>query len=200
MACSDNVVRAGLTPKFKDVTTLCDILDCHCRPASDNIFLSKPHPLDSFITIYDPPVPEFTVEQISVCAVCLVLLLHFYLAEESVDGLWKNYSLVVAYLNTRTHLVALFLGLPGWVGTRKVQPIWILLKQETVSGSGISWVICKSAPCSRQITMPAPHHSVFLQARYPSCHPTNSVKAVEAYLKCAWDLQIDVAYVHCVAC
>ena len=28
-----------------------------------------------------------------------------------------------------------------------------LLKQETVSGSGISWAICKSAPHSRQITM-----------------------------------------------
>ena len=25
---------------------------------------------------------------------------------------------------------------------RKVKPIWILLKQETVSGSGISWAIC----------------------------------------------------------
>jgi len=33
--------------------------------------------------------------------------------------------------------------------------------QETVSGSGISWAVCKSAPRSRQITMPAPHHSVF---------------------------------------
>ena len=31
----------------------------------------------------------------------------------------------------------------------------------TVSGSGISWAICKSVPRSRQITMPAPHHSVF---------------------------------------
>jgi len=30
-----------------------------------------------------------------------------------------------------------------------------------VSGNGISWAICKSAPRSRQITMPAPHHSVF---------------------------------------
>jgi len=29
-----------------------------------------------------------------------------------------------------------------------------------VSGSGISWDICKSAPRSRQITTPAPHHSV----------------------------------------
>ena len=28
----------------------------------------------------------------------------------------------------------------------------------------------------RQITMPAPHHSVFLWARCPSCRPTNSVK------------------------
>ena len=28
-------------------------------------------------------------------------------------------------------------------------------------GSGISWAICKSAHRSRQITMPAPHHSVF---------------------------------------
>ena len=40
--------------------------------------------------------------------------------------------------------------------------------------------ICKSAPRSRQITMPAPHHSVFLQTGCPSCHPTNSVKALKA--------------------
>ena len=36
-----------------------------------------------------------------------------------------------------------------------------LLKQETVSGSGVSWAIRKSAPHRRQITMPAPHQSVF---------------------------------------
>jgi len=63
--------------------------------------------------------------------------------------------------NTHTCLMDLCLGLPGWASTRKVKPIWILLKQETVSGSGISWAICKSVPRSRQITMPAPHHSVF---------------------------------------
>jgi len=34
-------------------------------------------------------------------------------------------------------------------------------EQETMSGSGISWTICKSAPRPKQITMPAPHHSVF---------------------------------------
>ena len=64
-------------------------------------------------------------------------------------------------INTHTRLMALFLGLPGWAGTRKVKPIWILLKQEKVSGSGISWAICKSASQSRQTTMPVPHDSRF---------------------------------------
>ena len=81
--------------------------------------------------------------------------------------------------HTHTRLTAVFPGLPGWAGTRKAKPIWILLKQETVSSSGISWAICKSAPSSRQITMPAPHHSVFLQAGCPSCCPINSVKALK---------------------
>ena len=52
-----------------------------------------------------------------------------------------------------------------------------LLKQETVSGSGISWAICKPAPRSRQITTPAPHHSVFLHAGCPSYRPTNNVSS-----------------------
>ena len=66
-------------------------------------------------------------------------------------------------------------GLPGWAGTRNVKSIRILLKQETTSGSGISWAICKSAPCSRQITMPAPHHSVFYRPdALPAAQPTAS--------------------------
>ena len=71
--------------------------------------------------------------------------------------------------------------IPAWASTRKVKPIWILLKQETVSGSGISWAICKSAPCSRQITMPAAPPLSFLQAGCPSCHPTNSVRALKVH-------------------
>jgi len=75
-------------------------------------------------------------------------------------------------LHTHTHLTALCPGLPGWAGTRKVKPIWILLKQETVSGS---WAICKSAPRSRQITMPAPHRSVFYRPdALPAAQPTVS--------------------------
>ena len=84
------------------------------------------------------------------------------------------YLLVPAYrgcrgnTHTHIHLTALCPGLPGWAGTRKVKPIWILLKQETVSGSGISWAICKSAPRTSQITTPVPR---FLQARCPSSFP-----------------------------
>jgi len=57
-----------------------------------------------------------------------------------------------------------------------------LLEQETMSGRGIIWAIWKSASCPRQITTPAPHHSVFLQAGCPSCRPTNSIKALKAIL------------------
>ena len=75
-----------------------------------------------------------------------------------------------------------FPGLPRSAGTRKVKPIWILLEQRTVSDSGISWAICKSAPRSRQITTPAPHHSVFYRPdALPAAQPSaNSVKALKA--------------------
>ena len=81
-------------------------------------------------------------------------------------GSYVHYIVVIVYVynvptHTHTRLTALCPGLPGSAGTRKVKPIWILLKQETASGSGISWAICKSARSSRQIAMPAPHHSVF---------------------------------------
>ena len=69
--------------------------------------------------------------------------------------------------------MALCPGLPGSAGTRQVKPIWILLKQETVSGSGIRWTICKTAPRSRQITTPAPYHSVFYRPdALPDAQPT----------------------------
>ena len=86
-------------------------------------------------------------------------------------------SYVFSYvMHTHTPpFTALFPGLPTWAGTRQVKPIWILLKQETVSGSGISWAIYKSAPCSRQTTTPAPHHSVFYRPdALPAAQPTAS--------------------------
>ena len=92
--------------------------------------------------------------------------------------------------HTHTSLMALFPGLHGWAGTRKVKPVWIILKQETVSGSGISWAMCKSASRSRQITMPVPHPG-FLQAGCPYFHPTNSIKALKVsltYCATTWNL------------
>ena len=58
---------------------------------------------------------------------------------------------------------------------QKGKPIWILLKQETVSGNGVSRAICKSAPHSRQITKLAPHHSVYYRPdALPATQPTAS--------------------------
>jgi len=87
------------------------------------------------------------------------------------------------WLNTHTHpLTALCPVLPGWAGTRKVKPIWIFLKQETVSGSGISWAICKSAPHSRQITMPALHHfQQFFTGRMPFLPPNQQCQSTLAW-------------------
>ena len=82
--------------------------------------------------------------------------------------------------NTHTRLTALCPGLPGWASTRKVKPVWILLKQETVSGSGISWAICNSAPRCRQTTMPAPQHSLF-KGRMPFLPPNWQCQSTEGH-------------------
>jgi len=92
--------------------------------------------------------------------------------------------------NTQTHKHNHFTALLDFV-----QETWMswhekgktnldLLEQEVVSGSGISWAISKSAPW--------PTHNLasitllsFLQARGPSCRPTNSIKALKVlqYMK-----------------
>ena len=80
---------------------------------------------------------------------------------------------------SHTHLTAFCPGLPGWASTRKLKPIWILLKQEIVSGSGISWAICKSAPRSRQIdNHTSTHHSVFA-GQMPFLPPSQGRQSTE---------------------
>jgi len=79
---------------------------------------------------------------------------------------------------THTRLTALYPGQPGWAGTRKVKTIWILLKQDTVSGSGISWAICKSAPRSRQITTPQ-ITTQFFTGRMPFLPPNQQRQSTE---------------------
>jgi len=59
MACSDNVVRAGLTPKFKDVPNLVEMLTYSMGGPS--IDAGTPTYGDKRILRYTPPVPEFEV-------------------------------------------------------------------------------------------------------------------------------------------
>ncbi|XP_076064185.1 mannose phosphate isomerase [Oratosquilla oratoria] len=64
MACSDNVVRAGLTPKYQDVDTLVSMLQYDMAPAESRKF--KGSSKDACTTLYNPPVPDFAVEMIEV--------------------------------------------------------------------------------------------------------------------------------------
>jgi len=93
----------------------------------------------------------------------------------------RHTVLIHTHTHTHTHKrsTALCPGLPGWAGTRKVKPIWTLPKQETVSGSGISWAVCKSLQRDSHASTPP---LSFLQAEFPSCRPTNSVKALKALI------------------
>ena len=58
-----------------------------------------------------------------------------------------------------------------------VKPIWILLEQETVSGRGIRWAICKSAPHTRQ---PRQHPTAhFFTGRMPFLSPNQQRQSTE---------------------
>ncbi len=59
MANSDNVVRAGLTPKHVDVATLLDLVDT--APGAPEVL--RP-PLRDGVAVYDTPVPEFALWRI----------------------------------------------------------------------------------------------------------------------------------------
>ncbi|XP_042561278.1 mannose-6-phosphate isomerase [Clupea harengus] len=66
MACSDNTVRAGLTPKYIDVNTLCEMLNYTPSPASSKVFPCTQDCSDPFVYLYDPAVPDFSVMRIEI--------------------------------------------------------------------------------------------------------------------------------------
>ena len=84
-----------------------------------------------------------------------------------------NKSKNIPFINIHTRLMAPFPGLFGWASTRKVKQSGFYWSEIV---SGISWAICKSAPRSWQITMPAPHHSVFYR---PDALPTAQRQGTE---------------------
>jgi mannose-6-phosphate isomerase len=71
MASSDNVVRAGFTPKFKDVDTLTTMLTYSYAPISEQKMDPTDYPhvrhnasaysSSSSSLLYNPPIPEFAV-------------------------------------------------------------------------------------------------------------------------------------------
>ncbi|KAK8164778.1 mannose-6-phosphate isomerase-like protein [Phyllosticta citrichinensis] len=71
MASSDNVVRAGFTPKFKDVSTLTSMLTYNYAPIEEQKMEPKDYPYvtlnvpayssASSSILYDPPIEEFSV-------------------------------------------------------------------------------------------------------------------------------------------
>ncbi|KAI8630042.1 mannose-6-phosphate isomerase [Xylariaceae sp. FL1651] len=71
MAASDNVVRAGFTPKFKDVQTLVDMLTYNYAPIEEQKMSPSEYPYavlnrtayssGSEAKLYDPPIDEFGV-------------------------------------------------------------------------------------------------------------------------------------------
>ena len=61
MANSDNVVRAGLTPKLIDTPTLVSMLDYTCTSPLERFF--TPTSSSQHCRVYNPPVPDFAVSR-----------------------------------------------------------------------------------------------------------------------------------------
>lgn len=71
MASSDNVVRAGFTPKYRDVATLVDMLTYNTAPIEEQKLRPTEYPYAtlnraaysaaSSVELYDPPIEEFSL-------------------------------------------------------------------------------------------------------------------------------------------
>jgi len=105
-----------------------------------------------------------------------------------------QYIIMQAFIYTHTHLTALCPGLPGWAGTRKVK---INLDFTEVRDSEWQWhqldhmQVCTSLQTDNRANNPP---LSFLQARCPSCRPTNSVKT----LKVTSIYIVQIKYSSCV--
>lgn len=69
MANSDNVIRAGLTPKLRDIPNLVSGLTYVASPSLKHIVQPVPFSISTTDTLlYNPPVPEFSVLLIKVAS------------------------------------------------------------------------------------------------------------------------------------
>ena len=72
MATSDNVIRAGLTPKLRDVPNLVGGLTYTAADPSKHLVQPVPFAKTSQVsphtTLYDPPIPEFSVLRVALAS------------------------------------------------------------------------------------------------------------------------------------
>jgi mannose-6-phosphate isomerase len=61
MAASDNVVRAGFTPKYKDIDTLTTMLTYTTASADEQKMKPSRFQNCHYSKLYDPPIEEFSV-------------------------------------------------------------------------------------------------------------------------------------------
>ncbi|TFK66150.1 mannose-6-phosphate isomerase [Pluteus cervinus] len=67
MANSDNVIRAGLTPKLRDIPNLVSGLTYISAPPSKHVVYPESFKgAEGLSTLYDPPIPEFSVVHVQV--------------------------------------------------------------------------------------------------------------------------------------
>ena len=111
MACSDNVVRAGLTPKLKDVHTLVNMLTYKTTMPK----IETGHRIDDCTVRYQPPVDDFMVDMhfvpagqtyeiqaVDSASVLLVLEGEASLKQDSICSLDVSFG-SAAFLSANTH-------------------------------------------------------------------------------------------------
>src|SRR5271170_24316 len=94
MAASDNVVRAGFTPKYKDIDTLTSMLTYSTAPSSEQKMKPTKFRNCNYSTLYDPPIEEFSVVRTS-----------FNNSEEKMDGI-DGPSLLIVTTGSGTLIAA----------------------------------------------------------------------------------------------
>jgi len=88
-------------------------------------------------------------------------------------GVWHTHT------HTHTRLTALFLGLPRWASSRKVKPMRILLKKETVASAG-PYASLHLAPDRQSHQHPT---TLFFTGRIPFLLPNQQHQSNEGGLK-----------------
>jgi len=96
---------------------------------------------------------------------------------QSAEGKGKKHVISKYNHHHHNHFTALFPGLPGWDGARR-ELLDFTVQGKINRGRHTDHPAGRHSICTNQCQPPPSPQ--FLQARCPSCRPTNSVKALKA--------------------